>query len=106
MLDAIHIARDALRELSQHPEFADNAAEFNEGGIGYEACRALDREIDRVKSRTWEERFKLVQKMEQHGGGFVQALAKAYYVADDSNREILYESFAFYFDQYERWLER
>ena len=35
--DARDRMADALRELSRHPAFADDAPEFNEGGIGYNA---------------------------------------------------------------------
>ena len=32
---------DTLGELANHRAFEDDAPEFNEGGIGYEACRKL-----------------------------------------------------------------
>ena len=32
---------DALIELSRHEAFGDDAPEFNEGGVGHEACRKL-----------------------------------------------------------------
>ena len=38
-------AKEALRELSKHPAFSDNAPEFNKGGVGYEAIRIIDRTI-------------------------------------------------------------
>lgn len=31
---------ETLKELAKHPAFEDDAPEFNEGGIGYEACEA------------------------------------------------------------------
>lgn len=33
-------AYQALRLLAAHPAFENDAPEFNEGGIGYEACQA------------------------------------------------------------------
>jgi hypothetical protein len=47
------LASDTFRELAEHPAFADNAPEFNEGGCGYEAHRAVEkaiRLIDKEKS--------------------------------------------------------
>jgi hypothetical protein len=32
---------NALLELAAHPAFEDDAPEFNEGGVGHEACRKL-----------------------------------------------------------------
>ena len=32
---------DALRTLAQHPAFEEDAPEFNEGGVGYEAIKKL-----------------------------------------------------------------
>ena len=43
-LEALRLLQDtldALIELSRHPAFEDDAPEFNEGGIGHEACRKL-----------------------------------------------------------------
>ena len=37
---------DALIELSRNPAFEDDAPEFNEGGIGHEACRLLREELN------------------------------------------------------------
>ena len=37
----LHETLEALIELSRHPAFEDDAPEFNEGGIGHEACRKL-----------------------------------------------------------------
>jgi hypothetical protein len=39
--------------------------------------------------------------MEVQGGGFVKALAACYYAADSTNRPILRQAFARYFDEYE-----
>ena len=37
-------AYDTLREFSEvHPAFEGDAPEFNKGGIGYEAMRAIER---------------------------------------------------------------
>jgi hypothetical protein len=41
---------EALKELAQHEAFADDAPEFNEGGIGYEACETA-REVLRKTVR-------------------------------------------------------
>ncbi len=38
-------AYDTLGILSEHPAFADDAVEFNRGGVGYEARRAIERVI-------------------------------------------------------------
>lgn len=35
------LALVALRDLSEHPAFADTAPEFNKGGCGYEAAQAI-----------------------------------------------------------------
>lgn len=35
---ALLIAREALLTLSNHPAFAGDEPEFNEGGVGYRAC--------------------------------------------------------------------
>jgi hypothetical protein len=48
-LEALRLLQDtldALQELSQHPAFADDAPEFNEGGVGYETCRNLREAIN------------------------------------------------------------
>lgn len=37
----INMAIDALKTLAEHPAFADDAPEFNEGGIGYETLKEL-----------------------------------------------------------------
>jgi len=41
LLIACGLAYDALLDLSDHPAFADDAPEFNKGGVGYEACTVL-----------------------------------------------------------------
>lgn len=38
---ALIVALDALQELAAHQAFEDSAPEFNEHGIGYEACQAI-----------------------------------------------------------------
>ena len=40
--------------------------------------------------------------MEVQGGGFVKSLVACYYNADSTNKAILREAFAKYFDEYER----
>jgi hypothetical protein len=40
--------------------------------------------------------------MEVQGGSFVKSLAACYYAADSTNRPILRQAFASYFDEYER----
>jgi len=45
MADLLQVALDALRELAHNPAFEDDAPEFNEGGIGHEACRLLSEEL-------------------------------------------------------------
>ena len=47
-LTAIQRALDALQELAEHPAFADDAPEYNEGGIGYETCDTLRSVLDRA----------------------------------------------------------
>ncbi len=42
-LHALRQAHATLGELAKNPAFADDAPEFNEGGIGYEARRAIER---------------------------------------------------------------
>jgi len=37
MLTALEFAASALQDLCDHPAFADDAPEFNEGGVGYMA---------------------------------------------------------------------
>lgn len=44
-LAALRQAYDALGILSEDPAFADDAPEFNRGGVGYEARRAIERII-------------------------------------------------------------
>jgi hypothetical protein len=39
--------------------------------------------------------------MEKQGGSFVKSLVNCYYMADQANREKLYETFAEYFHGYE-----
>lgn len=41
LLAALNQAKLALWELSDHPAFADQAPEFNEGGVGYEALKVI-----------------------------------------------------------------
>lgn len=38
MYEALTACWEALRELAKHPAFEDDAPEFNEGGVGYEAA--------------------------------------------------------------------
>lgn len=45
MSDAYDVLRTVhanLRELAEHPAFAGDAPEFNQGGIGYESCRLIE----------------------------------------------------------------
>jgi hypothetical protein len=39
---------DTLRELAQNPAFEDDAPEFNEGGVGHEACRKLSERLTQL----------------------------------------------------------
>lgn len=41
-------AHEALRTLAYHPEFGDDAPEFNEGGVGYEALEILYRQLTKL----------------------------------------------------------
>lgn len=41
LLAACKWAREALRDLSEHPAFADDAPEFNEDGIAYYAAEVI-----------------------------------------------------------------
>jgi len=41
-----------------------------------------------------------VDAMQQFGGGFIQALALAWYRADSRNREVLRGAFAHYFKEF------
>ena len=43
--------------------------------------------------------------MEQYGGEFVKQLARLYYIADQSNRQILQVMFNSYFEQGLDWYE-
>lgn len=43
----------------------------------------------------------IIAAMEQHGGSFVQALARAYRVADDDNRRRIREAFPEIWRRYE-----
>ena len=45
LYDAASYAASALKSLASNPAFSDGAPEFNEGGIGYEACQELQRAI-------------------------------------------------------------
>jgi len=47
-----------------------------------------------------EHEFKVVVNMEKHGGSFVKAIANAFYHADQTNKEILINSFSHYWEQY------
>ena len=56
MLSALEFAADTLQTLCNHPAFADDAPEFNEGGVGYiafklvrEAIRMAQVEVDQEK---------------------------------------------------------
>lgn len=40
LLEALHTCATALADLAGHPAFADDAEEFNEGGVGYIASHA------------------------------------------------------------------
>lgn len=46
MLDTLFVCYHALQELARHEAFADDAPEFNMGGIGYEACEAFQELIN------------------------------------------------------------
>lgn len=48
LLAAARQAREALIELAHHPAFEDNAPEFNEGGVGWEATAALRRVLEEI----------------------------------------------------------
>ena len=41
ILEVLEIAREALLDLCHHSAFEDDAPEFNEGGVGYEALKAI-----------------------------------------------------------------
>jgi hypothetical protein len=45
-------------------------------------------------------RFKTIQTMEKHGGGFCQKLAVAWYAADDRNKQRIELAFADYMAEY------
>lgn len=45
MLTALEFARDALQTLCNHHAFADDAPEFNEGGVGYIASKLVNEAI-------------------------------------------------------------
>lgn len=45
MLTALEFASDALQTLCNHPAFADDAPEFNEGGVGYIASKLVNEAI-------------------------------------------------------------
>lgn len=45
MLTALKFAADALQSLCNHPAFADDAPEFNEGGVGYMASEMVHEAI-------------------------------------------------------------
>jgi len=57
----------------------------------------MERDHDRV--------LKVVKFMEQHGGGFLNALAVCWYRADKTNQMILEKAFKHYFDEYQKALE-
>lgn len=44
--ELITMALETLRELANNPAFDDDAPEFNEGGIGHEACRQLQERLN------------------------------------------------------------
>ena len=44
--------------------------------------------------------------MEVQGSGFVKSLVACYYAADSTNKAILHQAFAKYFDEYERRFAR
>ena len=45
LISTLVLARDTLDELARHPAFADDAPEFNAGGIGYETIRAIGKAL-------------------------------------------------------------
>ena len=54
----------------------------------------------------YEQGHRAAQVMEQRGGGFANAIAQAYYRADNTNAQILRLAFADLFDtHYEQWSE-
>ena len=54
----------------------------------------------------YEQGHRAAQVMEQRGGGFANALAQAYYRADNTNAKILRTAFADLFEtSYEQWSE-
>ena len=45
MESTLVLAKDTLLELARHPAFADDAPEFNRGGGGYDAIRAIEKAL-------------------------------------------------------------
>ena len=49
---------------------------------------------------TIEIRFKTIQTMEKYGGGFCEKLARAWYAADDRNKQRIEGAFSDYLEEY------
>lgn len=52
LLAALKQCREALLDICHNPAFADDAPEFNKGGIGYEACSVSIVAINKAEGRT------------------------------------------------------
>lgn len=61
MLTALEFAADALQTLCNHHAFADDAPEFNEGGVGYIAVKLVNEaiKIANVESNAEKDQFAL-----------------------------------------------
>ncbi len=49
LVEALRVCQGALHDLSEHPAFADDAPEFNRGGIGYVASQTARAAIAKAK---------------------------------------------------------
>ena len=52
LLAALKQCREALLQICHNSAFADDAPEFNEGGVGYEACSVSIVAINKAEGRT------------------------------------------------------
>jgi hypothetical protein len=48
----------------------------------------------------YDTRFKTFQHMERYGGGFCEKLARAWYAADDRNKQRIEEAFSDYVTEF------
>ena len=52
LLAALKQCREALLQICHNSAFADDAPEFNEGGVGYEACSVSIVAINKAEGRS------------------------------------------------------